>query len=154
MISNRGANAPSEASCEAGAMRSATHLPSTCKHWQVIVVAPARGGFVFISWRGGPYPLVLQPQFTRSTLGGPPRRRATKLNSFQSPVCGSFCIHARLQTELPTPRCLRPSLGGYPPAVRLPRSGRYAWCLRQRGVDNSVHKFAFFWRVGRTLRGG
>ena len=31
----------------------ATHLPSTCKHWQVIVVAPARGGFVFISWRGG-----------------------------------------------------------------------------------------------------
>ena len=62
--------------------------------------------------RGGPYPLVLQPQFTRSTLGGPPRRRATKLNSFQPPVCGSFCINARLQTELPTPRCLRPSLGG------------------------------------------
>ena len=46
--------------------------------------------------RGGPYPLVLQPQFTRSTLGGPPRRRSTKLNSFQHPVYGSFGIHARL----------------------------------------------------------
>ena len=50
--------------------------------------------------RAGPYPLVLQPQFTRSTLGGPPRRRATKLNSCQPPVCGSFGVHARLQTGI------------------------------------------------------
>ena len=51
----------------------------------------------------------------RSTAA--PRRRATKLNSFQPPVCGSFGVHARLQTELPTPRCLRPSLMG-PPTTR------------------------------------
>ena len=68
----------------------ATHLPSTCKHWQVIVVVPARGGFVFIS-----------------------RRRATKLNSAAaSRQRYPRLLRSALRTELPTPRCLRPSWGG------------------------------------------
>ena len=59
--------------------------------------------------RGGPFPLGPQPQFTRSALGGPPRRRATKLNSAQASRL-RWLRHLRFGCEqvLPTASRLRP----------------------------------------------
>ena len=89
----------------------ATHLPSTCKHWQVIVVAPARGGFVFISWRGGAAGLFVSSStpiypFNIGRPAAPPRHETQLRASLPSEVASASTLACK--QVLPTASCLRP----------------------------------------------
>ena len=85
------------------------------QHWQVIAVAPSRGGFVFISWRGGAAGLFVSSStpiypFNVGRPAAPPRHETQLRASLSSAVASAPTLRVANRV---TNTALSPALSGW-----------------------------------------